>query len=495
VTQREKTTFAKNKDYLKAIGGLIAPGLVFYCVISGYLLYKAMILVRYPLLQSSGRHWSFVLLTIWYFSTLTAMGVLPSEAEAILSRRSEDIGKIHAKSDELTGDIYDKYAAALDREAEIFRKSGDLENLLAVTNEQKAARELRQTLDETVPALERYRTTLRESLAKFEASEAVAVLSIDAEAVKSLIALRTQLTQAGAVEAAVAVDQQIKAIQGAEEVTAESTTTGERMAIAAKGQVADGDLFKGTDPWVGEYVLEPKRYLLRERIVLGRQGQKNESQDRFPATLYCPPGSRLEKGEIFVSQGALLIEGAFFKDMALRVGLGGKFEAQRALFENSNFQKGGGWFVSHFSSKWVFDNCVFSGGFVRNWSVANVGVKVSNCTFYDVEFSKIKYKKDAGDEAIRDWMTITGCRFVNCVIPESFLIATQNCVFEGCEFLEAESDLMIKTPIKTRIFVNDRKSLPILGSKREVTVIDATDMQRSIGAGVKHKRKGKNLDF
>ncbi|TLD72198.1 hypothetical protein FEM03_02250 [Phragmitibacter flavus] len=433
--------------------------------------------------------WLTVLVIFSAFGRLVAS--VPPAAQALLDERSAAIGRVHEEFDKQKADLFDKYAAALEREVANYRQGGDLQNLLAVTKEQESAREQRETTDADAPVLAPYRKTLGETLSKYELTVESTVKGIDANTVTSLSALRTQLTQAGNVEAAVAVDEQIKAIEGAVEGGKPEASS----LLVVDGKVPDASLFKSEDPWVGNFTLEPKRYLLRERMVLGRQGKKEEPQRSYPGKVLSPKGCRFEKGEIFIDEGFLKAEGTHFKDMALRVDLGGEFEARDSLFEETSVGKGGAWFVDYFSSKWVFDNCVFTGSFVREWKVGNVGVKVNNCTFYGVEFSGIGYREDAGDEVKRPWMQITNCLFVNCKIPESFLLATRDCMFVDCEFLETDGEMKIKTPIKTRIFVNHRKSLPTTGPMRTVEVVELPQGRANVGAFLKHTRTGKSLSF
>src|SRR5205814_2161890 len=132
---------------------------------------------------------------------------------------------------------------------------------------------------------------------------------------------------------------------------------------------------------------------------------------------------------------------------------------------------------------------------IKLWSTTAIGVKAQNCTFYAVNFFHIDFREDAGAEVQKDWMTIKNCRFVDCRIPESFLISTKDCVFENCTFGPPEEKLLIRTPVKTRIYLVDRKETPVTGQDRSVEILDATQHPGTAGATLPHVRAGISLKF
>ena len=174
---------------------------------------------------------------------------------------------------------------------------------------------------------------------------------------------------------------------------------------------------------------------------------------------------------------------------------GAEFKATNSLFSNCQLGKGGGWFGDYFSSKWTFDNCVFAGSFIQPWKIADVGVRLNQCTFHEVDFSPLLFHKDAGDEVKRSWLAIKNCRFINCKIPESLLIATKGCVFEGCTFGPPETEMRIKSPVQTTIYLTDRRTLPLTGPDRQLEVLDATRAPQPAGATVRYGKNGLTLSF
>ena len=80
-------------------------------------------------------------------------------------------------------------------------------------------------------------------------------------------------------------------------------------------------------------------------------------------------------------------------------------------------------------------------------------MKVVNCTFHNGKFLPFDYKKDAGKEAVSDGRRIKNCLFVDCTIPASTALATENCLFRNCKFTrDMGKDPVIETEIETILY-------------------------------------------
>lgn len=152
----------------------------------------------------------------------------------------------------------------------------------------------------------------------------------------------------------------------------------------------------------------------------------------------------------------------FFRNSKLEIELGGKFNATNCAFENVEWNKTGGWFVDRWSTRWKFENCVFAG----KLSAAPLGVtdysfSASHCTFNDIDFHGIRYKKDPSEEAQSSNLNFTNCHFYRCDIPESLLASTTNCVFEECRFSNKRGNWDQATrPILVTAYVIGRVAAP-----------------------------------
>jgi hypothetical protein len=160
-------------------------------------------------------------------------------------------------------------------------------------------------------------------------------------------------------------------------------------------------------------------------------------------------GIHLEKDcHVIVSPGTLIkdarfggggakwkIEGSLFRRVELWGDLGERLDAKDSVFEECNFHKGGGWWVSAWSTRWNLENCVISKQFLpSSISVTDYAIRAIDCTFYDLTLPKIGYKEDPSGQAQCNDLRFEHCRFVNCEVPESALAATIACVFDNCKF-------------------------------------------------------------
>lgn len=257
------------------------------------------------------------------------------------------------------------------------------------------------------------------------------------------------------------------------------------------------ELFVSRPNWTGEITIPPGTYQPFRRINIGAPGTRDpkaqNNEQRGDVT--SQPGTRIENVRFHIQEGSWKAAGGMFRDVKISADLGGAFTASGCLFQDCAFAKEGGWYIAWHSSKWTFTDCVFTGSFLQNWKLGDVGMKLDACTFHNVDFISIGYKEDAGAEVKRDWLTIKNCRFVNCRVPESFALATQNCVFEKCTFGEPEEKLPVQSPLTAAIYLQDPVNQPKAGDGRTFTTLPAIQAPSGIGANVKHRLKGKVLDF
>jgi hypothetical protein len=264
------------------------------------------------------------------------------------------------------------------------------------------------------------------------------------------------------------------------------------------GNLSVDALFASEEPWTEDVRLPAKNYHPKYKIVLGKpdKGGTGDPVKAHRAIVTSGAHTQIEAADIFLNLHSIWrADGTLFKDSKISVEMNAKFEASNSLFQSCDLHKGGGWWVGFYSSKWTFDNCVFSKSFISKWKVIDDGVRTTHCTFYDVDFSRLRYKEDAGKEAVNEWVAIKNCRFVNCKVPESVLLATQECVFENCEFGALEDDLIIKTPLTAHVYFANCKTLPAAGANRSIEVLDASQVPHPAGATMKHRRFGQALSF
>jgi hypothetical protein len=98
-------------------------------------------------------------------------------------------------------------------------------------------------------------------------------------------------------------------------------------------------------------------------------------------------------------------------------------------------------------------------------------------------------------EVTKDWVRIQNCRFINCRVPESFALATTNCVFEKCTFGEPEEKLPVKTALHAVIHVQDCSNQPKTGAGRSIEARPSAQLGTPAGATLPHVVQGGRLEF
>lgn len=207
------------------------------------------------------------------------------------------------------------------------------------------------------------------------------------------------------------------------------------------------------------------------------------------------PRTRLEKVAWLVDFGSITAIGTSFVDCHLQQDMHAKMTAKDCLFDRTRLRKGGNWFGDLWSAKWEFDNCVFAAEFFKRLNTVDVSVRAEFCTFYDLNFPKIEYKVDAGVEAADPLLAFRRCRFVDCVIPFSLLLATEDCHFERCEFEPAPANLPGESGHSVRFAISSGETpaaAPEGTTRFSLTAAPAEEIGPA-GATLRHVYDGESL--
>lgn len=418
---------------------------------------------------------------------------LPVDAKNLQEAHAAALSRLQAEFEGRRADLYARYASALDPVLRQFMAKGDLDSVLAVREEQDAARRRQALGERSLPEISTHRANLFKALAPLQDANRQSQDRLTADYLKDLGELRTRLTQFGRLDEAVAVDAELKRVKGTAAEPAATAIAGAPTAPAPPG-IVRGSPMDSPDIWRGTNTLAPGHYRPRHRIVLGTVDKNDPVRHPLPLVT-TQPVTEIDGGSIFIDNGRWNASGTRFISTAIAVDLSGIIEAKGCLFEDCRMGKGGAWFVRWHSAKWVFDNCVFSRQFINLWKMQDIGVKATHCTFHDVELPVVRYREDAGAEALHEWATVKDCRFIGCAVPESFLLVTRDCVFDGCTFGKPEDALPIKTPLKVRAFVARGGSMPRTGPGREIDTQGPDLAPADAGASVRYRRNGKTLRF
>jgi hypothetical protein len=164
------------------------------------------------------------------------------------------------------------------------------------------------------------------------------------------------------------------------------------------------------------------------------------------------------------------------RDMSLR--------ARDSVFEECSFSKDDNWYNHWWSTRWKFENSIFTKSFVRGeLPPLDYAAHAIGCTFYGVDLPRIGMKENPAGYLQKENMGFVKCRFVDCDVPESFLAATVDCVFEACRFQGKRHDWPKETgPSKVNAFYSGTGSAPKSFINGPLTVVFAP-APRDVGAG------------
>jgi predicted Ser/Thr protein kinase len=184
-----------------------------------------------------------------------------------------------------------------------------------------------------------------------------------------------------------------------------------------------------------------------------------------PGTLI--DGGRFVSADVLSHETRWQVQRSLFRKVELSLCLDARFEANQSVFDECFFSRRSQWNWVLWDTRWSFEDCVFSKRFafdplwVRSYSVRAIG-----CTFYDIELPRITYRTDdksnPSEQAQSRELRFERCRFVNCVVPESLLASTIDCVFDNCIFTTNENTGLSKAskPIVVNAFIVPGKTKP-----------------------------------
>ena len=192
---------------------------------------------------------------------------------------------------------------------------------------------------------------------------------------------------------------------------------------------------------------------IKGTVVIGVHKQKNKKEDGPAGSVSVGAGSVLEGGKIHVEHGVLKLGGTanqpiIISDIDLSASLIGRLEGTYVVFVNCTFRKGGGWSWARYSSKWIFDRCVFVRSSFHSLGEVAYGIRITNSALIECDLPKriLTVHRQPEDtpadlpKLYRDsWNQIRRCLFVKCKVAPSFVWATDECSFLSCGVTSIDS--------------------------------------------------------
>lgn len=381
--------------------------------------------------------------------------------------------------------LNENYLKALKREAEKVQASGNLENLLAIRKEIENVETNGMPGSAPFPGHENFRAKYGEAAAALAEKNQAALQDILQKHMVELRELKSELTKLGDIEAALSVDRHIETLS---QSLADGSSPGNSRANIggslrlATNEVKDSPLFSEilTATTVD---LDPGIYELTGRIMLG-DDKEEDQEDRF-GHVTVSPGTTIKGGELFVNNGSVVAEESLFHEVDLNVDLGGELTATDCVFDKGKLRKGGAWSVKYYSAKFTMENCLMNGCFPEPMKPRAIGVKLTECTVVDAVLTPGEYYETPVEESEHEWRMVERCHFIGCEVPESFLLMTEDCVFEDCKFVEDIDDVNPEKSARITLYFTDPAANAPDGND-DVTfeVKSASEMRKDFGSKI-----------
>ena len=347
------------------------------------------------------------------------------------------------ESTDQRGALFDKYANAVDRVQQTFQRGGDLANALKARDEASKAREQRELGNVPVPELEKLRKVMSIELGKIHLSELEATSKLRQNYIDALDVRVANLTKGGKLDAALELEREKKEeqarladerklIAGYSESNEPEAKLGRRTT--KKPELVKSSIFGEDEAVTGKVELQPGIHRLRKRAVIGVRefDEKTQKQISVEGHVVSKAGTEIVGGEVYIHNGSFRANDTKFEKTGLIIELQGHWLLDSCLIDDCRYVHNGIWFLGPYSARWEIKNCVFSGEFFKNWE--SMGLKMESCTFDKAKFVGFDFKKDASEEAFSDGRVLKGCHFVDCKVPATIALATENCLFERCTF-------------------------------------------------------------
>ena len=248
---------------------------------------------------------------------------------------------------------------------------------------------------------------------------------------------------------------------------------------------------------LGPGFYESEGYRIRVRYTAEKRTRKDGQV--LPVITFAE-GTTVRNLNFDTYDGTFVARQTLFDSCHLSLSLDSVFSATDSVFRDSKHFKIGGWYVRRWTVKLDFDNCVFykySISTKDRIDTTNYGIKIVNSTFYDSTLPEIWYKEDLNEELGSGWRTVKNCRFVNCRIPYSFLICTENCLFDHCTFSNEASEkrweFEVNLPVSKTIFILNQRGSSRLGIKNFTVTGEAPPSKSDFGSKIRHRYDGKQL--
>jgi len=413
-----------------------------------------------------------------------------SEAQSLAAIRlahEVEIEEIEKPFRERVSKLNESYVKALGRLLDEVQNRADLDGAVALRDEIETVESTGRPGDEPYPESGSMRSKYQDALASIDEQRQQAVAKVLQGHHSELGDLAAELTRKGKLEAALEVETARKEVAKRMRRLSETSVTAipssrERMPPADGGPVENSELH-GVERFVGEVTLEPGRYSLPERVILGNPKLEDRPREERGGTVEVVPGTQFDELDLSIDHGHLGAAGARFLGATIRIDLGGSMKARDSLFDKCTIRKGGAWSTRYYSAKWTLENCLLFRCFVEPLTPRANGVDLVECTVVQATLGPTDYYDTPVEESGHEWRRIERCRFVECEIPESTLLMMEDCVFEDCTFVPDIANVEPEKSARVTLYFDDLSSDPPPGNEEMTFVREtATALDQRVGS-------------
>jgi hypothetical protein len=423
-----------------------------------------------------------------------ALVVSPARASEYVEKLKESASVEIEKSETdalfKQAELSQKYVAALKALEERVRSTGDLDAVIRVREEAESITKSGEATshgDKGITDLREKYIVARSAIMKEANSARMKVVESLTRAVREK---ETALTKAGQVDEALAIRKEgeqmllelsaglgnegVEFAEDSRATQATELTELKKINVPTTAPVLFEKPFEIKGTWLESMTLPPLKQRITEQVTLGDRGKK-----KWP-TIVLPKGTVWSGRDtrIFSSAAFIVATKSSFDRLSFLGDLASDFYFVNCSFDESTLNRGGGWWGWDQASKYYLENCVVSNSLATAWNVVDNGFRVRTSVFEKVELPTISFKdKEPANYLNHPWFKFENCRFVGCKVPSSFVLATRDCIFQDCVFVDDPGLKEGKKPIDVVIYVAPGGRYDISKLPKNVTIIRRPDTE------------------
>jgi len=399
----------------------------------------------------------------------SAMAETPAEIEESITKQIDlEVGSSKFEADTKESELRAKYVAALKGLETKTKQSGNLDAVLRVREEIAAVEKSGDpTTAETPKGLVDLRNIYLKSKSDLQTKSKTSIDAKVAAMIAKISERETALTKAGDIDQALAL-RQLREKMNLRYLPEKAEFKDSSGAVASKNPApikpptdtppVIENLFSSKE-WMESCTVPVAKQRIREQILLGDRGKQ-----KWPVVVVSPGSiwSGSGSGQLFLSAAKTVGKQSKFEKLKFINDLGSHSYFLRCELLDCRLERGGIWWAGHYSARFYLEDSLVKGTlFPKRITMGDYGIRADRTVFMGIELPEVDYQKQQPARVVENpWFCFVNCRFVKCKIPASFLLATYECVFEDCIFLDDEKPLAenVTESLEAVVYTRDCKN-------------------------------------